>query len=132
MKNVKPRQDMIRKVKILSGILGFFYCGGMVWYGDIFLARPLPVVLLLGSTGVALIITPLLSDAVLRLYYFIRLLSILLLLVGIGGSLYSIVELMKSTGYWWDMGVVMLQYIVIISVLIILGIRIIRIGSSFK
>jgi len=122
---------MIKKVRILSGILGFFYCGGMVWYGDIFLAQSLPALLLLGSTGIALIITPLLSETLFR-SYFIRLLFGLLLIAGIGGSLYSIIGVIKSTGFWWDLIVVMLQHVVIIAVLIILGIRIIRIDPLLK
>lgn len=119
---------MLNKIKILSFILGFFYCGGMVWYSDVFWGRSFWVILLLSSTGIALLITPLLSDSFLRVYY-VRLLSILLILAGIGGSFFSIVDIVRSSGHWGDMSIVMLQHFAIIGVLSILGIRIIRLSK---
>lgn len=118
------KERTFRKIKILSVILGFFYCGGVIWYGEFFFSRPLPLILLLGSTGIALVIAPLLSDALLRLHC-IRFLTMLLILTGIGGSLYTIGEAITSTGHWWDTLSVTLQEIVIISVLVILVLRVV-------
>lgn len=123
------KEKTFRKIKILSVILGFFYCGGALWYGELFFSRPLPLLLLLASTGIALVITPLLSDTLLRLHY-IRLLAMFLILTGIAGSLYSIGEVITSTGYWWDLLFVILQHIAIIFVLIILTLEIRKKGQA--
>lgn len=123
------KQKTFKKIKILSVILGFFYSSGAVWYGELFFSRPLPLILLLTSTGVALIITPLLSDTLFRLHY-IRFPIMLLILTGIAGSLYSIGEVITSTGYWWDSLFVILQHIAIIFVLVILTLEIRKTGRA--
>ncbi len=119
------KNTSFKKIKILSLIMGFFYCGGMIWFFKSFLSLPFLSILFLSSTGVALIVTPLLSDTLLR-SEFIRLLAALLILTGIGGSLYSIIDAIKSTSYWWDVLVVILQHIVIIFMLAIIGLNILR------
>lgn len=96
----------------------------MFWYGELFFSKPIALLLLLGSTGVALLIAPLFSDALLRSRY-IRFLNIVLISNGIGGSLYGIGDAIRSTGYWWNLLAIMLQHIVIIFVLVILGIQVI-------
>jgi hypothetical protein len=114
----------LKKIRVLSVILGFFYCSGVFWYGELFFSKPIALLLLLGSTGVALLIAPLFSDALLRSRY-IRFLNIVLISNGIGGSLYGIGDAIRSTGYWWNLLAIMLQHIVIIFVLVILGIQVI-------
>jgi hypothetical protein len=127
--NGTVKNTSFKKIRILSLILGFFYCGGMIWYFESFLSRPFLLILLLSSTGFALIIAPLLSDTLLR-SEFIRLLAALLISTGVGGSLYSITDAIKSTSYWWDVLVIILQHIVIIFVLAVIGLNILKLKKS--
>jgi hypothetical protein len=125
------KNTSLKKIKILSLILGFFYCGGIIWYGEVLLSLPLLLIFLLSSTGCALIIAPLLSDTLLRTE-FIRVLAVVLILTGMVGSLYSITDAIKSTSYWWDVLVVILQHIAIIFVLSVIGLNIQRLKKKQK
>ncbi|RJR19143.1 MAG: hypothetical protein C4581_05435 [Nitrospiraceae bacterium] len=119
------KNTSFKKIRILSLILGFFYCGGMIWFFESFLSLPLLLILLFSSTGVALIVIPLLSDTLLR-SSFIKLLAVVLISTGIGGNLYSITDAIKSSSYWGDVLVIILQHIIIIFLLVSMGINILK------
>lgn len=114
------RKTTYKKVKILSVILGLFYWGGIVWYGELFFSRPFLLVLLLGSTGVSLLVVPWLSDAFLR-SRFNKLLTLLVICAGVCGSLYMLFDIVTSKGFLGDLFIAVFQNVVIITVLVVLG-----------
>lgn len=118
------KKSTFRKIRVLSVILSFFYFGGLIWYGELIFSRPFPLLLLLVSTGLALLIAPLLPDVLLSLPL-IRFLSVLLIGTGISGSLYMIVDAIMATIYFGDLLVEIIQHVFIIFVLVLLGIRVV-------
>ncbi|MBI4680426.1 MAG: hypothetical protein HY753_04250 [Nitrospirae bacterium] len=118
------KKKSFKKIKTLSVILSLFYFSGLIWYGEFILSTPLPLILLLVSTGFALLVVPLLSDKLLS-SPIIKLISVLLIGTGISGSFYMIVNAITAMVYLSDLFIEIMQHILIIAVLVLLGIRVI-------
>jgi len=84
------KKKTFRKAKAISLLLGFLYSGGLIWFGEYYLSQPFYFIFLTISTVLALLITPLISDVMLKLII-IRILGALLGIIAILNNIYTMV-----------------------------------------
>ncbi|MBI5409588.1 MAG: hypothetical protein HZA14_09515 [Nitrospirae bacterium] len=84
------KKKTFRKAKAISLLMGFIYIGGLIWFGEYYLSQPFHFIVFSISTVLALLITPLLSDALLKSIV-IRMLGTLLGIIGIVNNVYTMV-----------------------------------------
>lgn len=84
------KKKTFRKAKAISLVMGFLYGGGLIWFGEYYLSQPFYFIFLTISTVLALLITPLISDVMLKLII-IRILGALLGIIAILNNIYTMV-----------------------------------------
>jgi len=84
------KKKTFRKAKAISLLMGFLYIGGLIWFGEYYLSQPFYFIFLTISTVLALLITPLISDVMLKLII-IRILGALLGIIAILNNIYTMV-----------------------------------------
>ena len=119
------KKKTFKIVKVVSLLMGFFYIGGFIWFGEYFLSKPFYFIFFIVSTGLALLITPLITDTMLKSIV-IRLIAALLVIIGIIHNIYMIIDVFLTSRYFVDAIDVIIQQLIILFVLVIILRRIIN------
>jgi len=119
------KKQTIKIVKAVSLVMGFIYMGGVVWFGDYYLSKPIYFMFLVLSTGIALLVIPLITDKKLESMP-IRVIAILLVVIGIMNNIYMMAYVFLTSQHFVDIIAGTFQQIIILVVLIIMLRRVIN------
>jgi hypothetical protein len=82
------KKRTFRRAQSISLLMGFIYFGGLIWFSEYYLSETIYFAFLTVSTVLALIILPLISDAMLK-KIIVRILGTLLGIIGILNTIYT-------------------------------------------
>lgn len=116
-------------LRAVSLLLGFIYSGGFFWFSDYYSKKPFLSILFTASTGLALLVIPLITAPLLKSVY-VRILSALLGIIGIFNSIYMIVNDLRSP-YFPDIPAAILR-VLVIFVLVVLMRRVVNPNGDDK
>jgi len=119
------KRRTFRVAKIISLIMGFVYVSGIIWFGEYYFTKPFYFILLFASNGLALIIAPLMTDAMLRLIS-VRVTIAMLVIIGSLSNIYMMIYILLTSQYFIDTAAGLIQQLIILVVLIIMLRRIIN------
>ncbi len=119
------KKKNIKIVKAVSLFMGFIYFGGLIWFGDYYLSKPIYFIFFTLSTGLALIITPLITNNKLKSIP-IRMITILLAVIGILNNIYMMIYAFLTSQHLVDIIAGTLQQMIILLVLVIMIRRIVN------
>ncbi|MDO8445255.1 MAG: hypothetical protein Q7T53_03980 [Deltaproteobacteria bacterium] len=81
------KKKTFKNAKALSLFLGIIHAGGFFWFSEFYLSESVFFIFFTASTGLALLVSPLVSDVLLG-FTVVRMLVILLVSIGILNNLY--------------------------------------------
>ena len=119
------KKKTYNRAKALSLILSFIYFGGFIWFGDYHISKPIYSIFFTLSTGLALLITPLITNTKLKSIP-IRMITILLAVIGILNNMYMMIYAFLTSQHLVDIIAGTLQQMIILFVLVIMIRRIIN------
>ena len=118
------KKKTFERIKIISVILGVVHVSGYIWFGDYYLSEFSLSTLFKVSTGIALIVMPLISDALLKISL-IRLLTIVLGTTAIINICYMVIQAL-TLHHLSDILVEVLKLLIILLVIIVMFQRVVR------
>lgn len=120
------KKKTFKKARVASVFLGFFHIFGYIWFGDFYLSKLSLLNFFNISPGFALLITPFISDALLK-SIIIRSIAALLVIIGILNNVYMMIDVSLTAQYFIDIIAIIVEVIKQLIVLFILIIMLRRI-----